>query len=167
MSVQNAWPDFMERAARPDAAETTFAALAVMVKDVIGTKLLTASSFDMKLNHMRRVYSDDVAAYPLAGLKPIPPGIWSDTVLHRKELLIRLTIEDISEVFFDWKLIQSLGCGSIVNIPIVVGGEAIGALNLLHDTGYYTEERLARIPEILPFAALTFLLTERADRAAS
>jgi|GEM_PF-7072146 len=91
---------------------------------------------------------------------------WTDILIGRQEIYTALTIEAIAEDFFDWTLIQSLGCESIANLPIVVGGQTIGAFNLLHEAGYYTAERLARVPEIMPFATLAYLAHIRAESAA-
>ena len=156
-----AWSPFIAAVSATDAVQPSFAQLAAIVRDRIGTVLFTASAFDVPAGRMVRIFSENHAVYPVGGLKSIPPGIWSETVIERQELLIRLTIEDISEVFFDWRVIQSLGCGSIANIPVVVSGKTIGALNLLHETGYYSPERLVAIREILPFATIALLLAER------
>jgi hypothetical protein len=151
---------FME-AVRSGNAETAFARFTDIVRARIGTKLLTASVFDMKAGRSRRVFSDDAVSYPVGGFKPISDGKWTDTVLVRHEVFSSLRIEEIAEVFFDWQLIQSLGCESNANIPVVVGGEVIGTMNLLDEAGYYTAERLAPVGKLLPFATIAFLLLER------
>lgn len=131
-------------------------AVAAMIRADIGTKLLTASLFDMERGQMSRVYSDNLEAYPLAGIKPIPDNKWTDIVLKKHLVYGALTIEDVAEIFFDWRLIQSLGCESSANIPVVVAGKAIGAFNLLHEAGYYSAERLALVDAILPYATIAF-----------
>ena len=39
------------------------------------------------------------------------------------------TKEDLAKIFFDHELIWSLGCGSVINLPIVIGGQVVGTLN--------------------------------------
>jgi hypothetical protein len=112
---------------------------------------------------LRRVYTQNAEAYPVGGYKPIPANKWTDILIGRHEIYTALTIEAIAEDFFDWQLIQSLGCQSIANLPIVVAGETIGAFNLLHDAGYYTRPRLACVPDILPFATLAYLVALRRE----
>ncbi|MBL0373389.1 GAF domain-containing protein [Rhizobium sp. KVB221] len=148
-------------AVRQQSADVAFSALAELVRATIGTKLLTASVFDMKAMQSRRVFSDNPVAYPVGGFKPISEDKWWDKVLVRHEVFSSLRIEEIAEVFFDWELIQSLGCESNANIPVVVGGEVIGTINLLDEAGYYTPERLASVPALLPYATIAFLLLSK------
>lgn len=149
---------FMDAVRRPGTTgEELLAGVGRMVHATIGTKLLTASVFDMKARQSRRVYSENKEAYPLSGLKPIEDNKWTEFVLNRHQLYHTLTIEEVAEIFFDWKLIQSLGCESSANIPVVVDGKVIGALNLLHEAGYYTAERLKPADELLPFATIAFM----------
>lgn len=167
MGLDRHWPQFLALVAEAGTAEPVFDALAGLVHEAIGTKLLTASVFDMAAGQSRRVFSENPAAYPVGGFKPIAAGNWADIVLVQHQVFSSLRIEEIAEVFFDWELIQSLGCESNANIPVVAGGAVIGMLNLLHEAGYYTKERLARASELLPFATIAFLLAARLAPPAS
>lgn len=131
--------------------------LGAMIHDIIGTRLLTASVFDMDARQSRRVYSENLEAYPLGGIKPIEDNHWTQIVLHEQRIFHTLRIEEIAEVFFDWRLIQSLGCESNANIPVVVDGKVIGTLNLLHEAGYYTSERVAPVGALMPYATIAFM----------
>jgi len=42
-------------------------------------------------------------------------------------------------VFFDHELIASLGCGSILNLPVATGGRILGTLNVLHEEHWYDD----------------------------
>lgn len=157
MSITQFWPGFMGRISDPFTTTELFQSLGLIVRAHVGTRLLTASVYDLKARQSRRIYSEDETAYPVGGLKPISPGKWVDTVLDRHEIFSSLRIEEIAEVFFDWQLIQSLGNESNLNLPVVVGGEVIGTLNLLDRAGYYTAERVAAARDLVPFATLAFL----------
>jgi hypothetical protein len=61
------------------------------------------------------------------------------------------TAEDIRAVFFDHELIASLGCASVLNLPVVWDGRILGTLNLLHEAHWYDE---GDVPVGLVFAAL-------------
>ena len=52
---------------------------------------------------------------------------------------------------FDHELIASLGCDSVLNMPVRFGGQTLGTLNLLHRAGWYSE---ADIPTTRLFAHL-------------
>lgn len=153
---------FMDAVRRPGTdARDLIGHVGAMIHGAIGTRLLTASVFDMDRRQSRRVYSENEEAYPLAGTKPIEDNRWTEIVLRRHEVFSTLRIEEIAEVFFDWKLIQSLGCESNANIPVVVDGKVIGTLNLLHEAGYYTPERLAPVEALLPYATIAFMALNR------
>lgn len=151
---ENIWPEFLAALARPDGLEAAFDRVAVLLDDAIGSKLTTATVFDRPAGRLRRVYSQNAAAYAVGGFKPIPDNKWTSTLLDRHEIYTALSIEGIAEDFADWQLIRSLGCESIANLPVVLGGETVGAFNLLNVSGYYTKERLARAGEVMPYASL-------------
>jgi hypothetical protein len=140
-----------------------FGFVARLIAEGIGSRLTTATLFDVPAGRLRRVYTENAAAYPVGGYKPIPANKWTDILIGRREIYTALSIEAIAEDFFDWQVIQSLGCESIANLPIVVGGQTIGAFNLLHVAGYYTAERLARAADVLPFATMAYLAMLRSD----
>lgn len=149
--------EFMASVRRPGVlAVDLIGGVGKMLHETIGTRLLTASVYDMDARQSKRVYSENLDAYPLAGLKPILDNRYSETVLRNHQIFHTLRIEEIAEVFSDWPLIQSLGNGSNANIPVVVDGKVIGTLNLLHEAGYYTAERIAPAAALLPYATIAF-----------
>jgi GAF domain-containing protein len=54
----------------------------------------------------------------------------------------------VDRIFKDSELIRSLGCGSIINAPIVDGGTTVAALNILDAAGTYTDDDVATAVEI-------------------
>lgn len=122
--------------------EKAYAALETLVKEVVGAKLFTIMTSDTTDKLSERIYSSMPDVYPVSGTKPYNETDWSEITLNRKETFVANTIEDIAKVFDDHELILSLGCQSVINVPITVDGEVIGTLNCLHDRGYYTEDRI-------------------------
>jgi hypothetical protein len=55
-------------------------------------------------------------------------------------------------VFFDHELILSLGCASVLNVPVVWDARTLGTINLLHEAGWYDE---VDVPMAEVFAALS------------
>lgn len=161
------WEDYLRTIGGPDPVQGAFGHVAALVDDLVGSRLTTATVFDIPGGRLRRVFTQNAAAYAVGGFKDIPDNKWTQILLVEKRIYTALSIEAIAEDFFDWKLIQSLGCESIANVPVVVGGEVIGALNLLHEAGHYRPERLARVEEILPFATIAFLCAHREAQRAS
>ena len=165
MSLEQHWQPFMDLVRRPGDVDRLFGFVAHQIDESIGSKLTTATLFDVAAGRLRRVFTQDAEAYPVGGYKPIPANKWTDILIGNHEVYTALTIEAIAEDFFDWKLIQSLGCESIANLPIVIGGQTIGALNLLNEAGHYTPQRLRPVGEIMPFATIAFLELYRDKRA--
>ncbi|MGK2227635.1 GAF domain-containing protein, partial [Devosia sp.] len=91
--------------------------------------------------------------YPGSGTKPIRYDSWFDIVHKQRRYFVANTIADIAKVFPDYELIDSLGCQSVVNMPVVIGGELIGTVNMLHEDGYYTPERVHLIRDVLAVPA--------------
>ena len=134
----------------PDAA---FSALQRLVQAVVGAKLFTVMQVDMSAGVSRRSFSSDPVAYPVSGTKPINYGPWFDLVHKQRAYYVANTIEDISKLLFDHELINSLGCQSIVNMPVFIGDEMLGAVNMLNVEGYFTDERVQTIRDVLEIPA--------------
>lgn len=145
--------------ARPDAP---WIALEAFARKLIGAKLFTTMTVDMKNEVARRAYTSDPVSYPSSGTKPIRYDNWFDIVHKERKSFVANTIEDIAKVFPDHELINSLGCQSVVNIPVEVGGELLGTVNCLDVAHHYTPERVAAAELLKMPARLAFLAAARA-----
>lgn len=139
----------------PDAA---FSALQRLVQAVVGAKLFTVMQVDMAADVSRRSFSSDPVAYPVSGTKPVNYGPWFDLVHKQRAYYVANTIEDISKLLFDHELINSLGCQSIVNMPVFIGDEMLGAVNMLNVEGHFTDERVQTIRDVLEIPAKLAML---------
>ena len=59
--------------------------------------------------------------------------------LQRGEPYVGRDREDIRAVFFDYELIWSLGCESVLNLSVRWDGRVLAVLNLLHESGWYND----------------------------
>ena len=134
-------------------ADEAFAALQTLTEATVGAKLFTFMTVDLAAEVARRAYTSDAANYPTSGTKPLRYDSWFDIVHKQHDYFVANTIEDIAKVFPDHELINSLGCQSVVNMPVLLGGELVGTVNMLHETGYYTAERVADIKSVLSIPA--------------
>lgn len=119
-----------------------FHALHTLADQAVGVKLFTITAYDLEKGVSERRYTNMPDAYPVSGTKPLSPGKWSTIVLERHETFVANTISEIAEVFNDHALIHSLGCASVINVPVIVGGRNIGSINCLHEAGHYTPSRV-------------------------
>ncbi|MDG1430091.1 MAG: GAF domain-containing protein [Paracoccaceae bacterium] len=150
--------DFTKAIASTDQPMATFKALEELVDKTIGVKLFTLMEVDNVRGVARRNYSNMPDAYATSGEKPIQDNSWTEQVQGRHETFVANSIEEIAAVFPDHELIQSLGCESCMNLPIVVNERVIGTLNCLHDAGHFTPERVGAAESLKQAGALAFLL---------
>ncbi len=144
-------------------ADAAYAALHRLAQAVVGAKLFTVMTVDMTAGLARRAYTSDPASYPATGTKPIEMNAWFEVVHGRHEMFVANTLADIAKVFPDHQLIGSLGCGSVVNLPVLRAGQLVATVNLLDVEGHYTPERVDRVASELTLPAMATLLM--ADRA--
>ncbi len=118
---------------------TSLQALADAFAETVGYKLFTVLLHDPAAGQIRRAYSNMPAEYPVAGAKPITDSPWMRQVLQRGEPYVGRNRDDIRAVFFDYELIWSLGCESVLNLSVRWDGRVLAVLNLLHESGWYND----------------------------
>jgi len=126
----------MAEAGQPAA---TFAALETALDAVLGHKLFTILRYHAASGESERVWTTQPAAYPVAGRKPLNPTFWSRHVLEQRRPYVGRSADDIRAVFFDHELIASLGCASVLNVPVVWDARVLGTINLLHEAEWYDD----------------------------
>lgn len=152
----------VEENGQPDKA---FAALEQLTREIVGVKLFTIMTSDTSEKVSERIYSNMPDVYPVSGTKPYNETHWSEITLKQKKTFVANTISDIADVFDDHELIKSLGCQSVINVPIVVDGSVIGTINCLHEEGFYTEERVKAADALKLPGALCMLLHDKLREA--
>lgn len=132
---------------------------------VAGHKLFTIMTVDNAAGLARRAYTSHPHDYPVSGTKPIHRDQWFDIVHGERRSFVANTIADIAKVFPDFELIASLGCGSVMNLPVVLQGELVATVNMLDAEHHYTPERVAaaEAPLAIP-AKLCYVLAAQFDR---
>lgn len=138
-------------------ATQAYDALCALTRATVGAKLFTVMTADMQAMLARRAYTDDPVNYPTSGTKPITIDRWFEQVHGRHESFVANRLDDIATVFPDADLIGRLGCGSVVNLPVILGGDMVATINILHEEGYYTPERVALIHDVLALPATATL----------
>ncbi len=116
----------------------------------LGTRLFTVSIHDHAAGMARRGYTSHPVEYPVQGTKPLTRDAWHDQCIVRLEPFVANTPEGFRAQFSDHALIESLGLGSAVNLPVIgPGGHVVGTVNLLAEAGHFSAERLAAYIGIL------------------
>ena len=144
-----------------DQPHAVFRALDAALAAAIGHVLFTILVHHPARGESERFYSNRPAEYPVGGCKPVTDSPWMQQVIGRGEPYIGRTAEDIRAVFFDHALIESLGCASVLNMPVRWCARTLGTLNLLHRAGYYegSDLPIARLFAGLALPALMMVST--------
>jgi hypothetical protein len=107
-----------------------------------GVVLFTVLQWIPERSSLRRLFTSHPAEYPVGGEKTveISPG-WLGTVIEDKKPFLAPDLDALREVFADAELIQRLGCGAVINVPVLDdGGDVAGVLALLDAEGSYTQQ---------------------------
>lgn len=136
--------------------DAIFDGLQTWVQQDVGAVIYSCSTFDLAAGTSRRIYTNLPDIYPVSGLKEIAPNAWTAQVLDRRLAFVANTLDDIAQVFPDHPIIKSLGCGSVINMPVYLAGRFMGTVNVLHEAGYYTPARVAALHALRPAAMLAF-----------
>ncbi len=142
--------------AATEGPDRIFAALDELVQGEVGAIITSCTTVDLVTMTAERVYTNQPDAYPLMGTKEIIPNRWTQTVLDHGQTFIANSIDEIRQVFPDHETIRSLGCGSVINLPVGIAGQLLGTLNLLHEPGHFTPQRARKAKELRMAAAIAF-----------
>ena len=112
------------------------------IKSKIKFKLLTLTVIDKSLSFVERVYTSNSKIYPLLGIKSIPKNNWNKVVIKQKKNYILRTKNEIKKIYYDYEIIFSLGCGSIINYLVLFNGKHLGTINILHKEKYYKKKHI-------------------------
>jgi hypothetical protein len=145
----------MRSAGQPAAS---FAALEKACAATIGHILFTVLLKHESTGESERFWTSHPKEYPVGGRKPLNPTFWSTHVLEGQRPYLGNTYADVAAVFFDHELIRSLGCESVLNVPVVWNGRTLGTVNLLHRAGWYAETDLPVAETIAALAVPAYLM---------
>lgn len=107
-----------------------------------GGRLFTVTVLDHAAGLARRVFSSHPDSYPVSGTKSMSQGAWTDQVVERGEVFVANTVAEFAIYFADHALIESLGCGSALNIPILQDN-VVGTVNILDEAHHFTPQMVA------------------------
>jgi hypothetical protein len=112
-------------------------------RDTVGVRLFTASVIADAGTSMARIYTTHPEVYPVGGKKTLAGDtnpVWLEQVFKGQQAFLGADTEAVRAFFFDSATIESLGCGAIVNVPVVSHGETIGSMNFLAPEGSYDQK---------------------------
>ncbi len=146
-------------------AQGLFAALHHAISDAVSIRLFTVTALDRQAGLARRVYTSHPAEYPVTGTKPMTQDDWSRHVIEGKQTFVANRTADFAPYFSDHALINSLGCQSAVNVPVIDAGLVVATVNLLDVENHFTPDRVARLKALVAERTPDILTALRSDPA--
>ncbi len=141
-------------AACDDDLSEIYVGLQDLAQQIVGHKLFTLMTVDGNTGEAARIFSNMPDVYPIFGKKPPNLSHWRTQVIENHKTFVANDIDTIASVFDDHELIRSLGCESVINVPVIIAGQVIGTINCLAEADHYTDERvIASRALMLPGAA--------------
>ncbi|TAP43374.1 GAF domain-containing protein [Arthrobacter sp. S39] len=123
-----------------DVFRRTFDALAADP----GVVLFTALQWIPETSTLRRIFTSHPDEYPVGAEKTVEISAgWLDAVIAEKKPFLAADLKALREVFTDVELIRSLGCGAVINLPVLNNGAIVGVLALLDAEGTYTAQSVS------------------------
>lgn len=143
----------------PGQPDKVFQAIDVRAKSIVGHQLFTLLYVDG--DEVARIYSNRPAEYPVSGRKPMGKTPWGDLVLKSRKPFLGRDKADIRWAFFDHALIESMGFGSAICVPVVYNGACLGTMNLLDAEHRYRDEHVPLVARLAPLLIPAFLEARR------
>jgi GAF domain len=132
-------------------ADTVFQQTFDAMREDPGVILFTALQWIPERSSLRRLFTSHPADYPVGGEKTveISPG-WLGTVVEDKRPFLAAHLDALREVFADSELIEQLGCGAVINVPVLDSeGNVVGVLAMLDAEGRYTQHSVEAAVDVV------------------
>ncbi|MFF1384635.1 GAF domain-containing protein [Arthrobacter sp. NPDC058288] len=132
-------------------ADTAFQQTFDAMRQDPGVILFTVLQWIPERSSLRRLFTSHPADYPVGGEKTveISPG-WLGTVIDDKMPFMAADLASLREVFADSELIQRLGCGAVINVPVLDDHRnVVGVLAMLDAEGRYSEHSVETAVDVV------------------
>lgn len=139
-----------------DGPQALYTRIDKAVQSLVGHRLFTLLAVVEGGTEVERIYSSDPVAYKLTGRKSMGPTPWGDHVIKGMQPWHGRNMADIRWAFPDHALIESLGCGSCINIPVIVFGQMLGTMNVLDREAAYDDSAVAALSLFAPILTWPF-----------
>ncbi|MCY1266602.1 hypothetical protein D9M68_136430 [compost metagenome] len=107
---------------------------------------------------VRRIFSTVPKAYPVGGWKHLGGSEWASHVLQQQKVLIASGDAALARYFPDHALLRSLGTRTLINLPVVVCRQTVGAFAFLCGQEAVDAEAVAAVQKLVPSAAAVFIM---------
>ncbi len=144
-------------AALEQGANALFDLLAAHIDDRIQPLLFTVLAPGPDGRRLHPLYSSDPENFPLSGADRVEDNRWFRRLFVDMEPIVANDPETILSWLPDWQSLIDMGYGSLVNMPLIIGGEAIGLINVMAAPGHFHTDRVEALKTEAPLAALAVM----------
>lgn len=125
------------------------------VRREIGARLFTVLAWLPGRRVLHRAHTSHPDQYPIGGEKSVEIAAdWLDRCINRQQPFVGPDAASVRQVFADHALIAELGCGSVINVPVIgADGTTLGTLALLDAEHAYGPDQVKRAVELAALAA--------------
>lgn len=148
----------------PEAPHPMLHSLDVITQRAVGHRLFTALRYDLEAGLAYRLYSSAPSLYPATGTKEIATAPALRNMVQNGRPLLTPDANAVRQNFPDADAIFSLGCASILNIPVYGQGRLLGQINLLHGENHFQAAHIPFCVGLAVFAALAFTCSPHISR---
>ncbi|MEV5540327.1 GAF domain-containing protein [Saccharopolyspora shandongensis] len=124
------------------------------IRREIGVRLFTVLAWLPGRRVLHRAHTSHPEQYPVGGEKSVEVAAdWLDRCIRQQKPFFGPDAESVRQVFADHALIAELGCGSVINVPVVADdGTTLGTLALLDAEHAYGPAQVDRAAELAALA---------------
>ncbi|MHA7685323.1 tripartite tricarboxylate transporter substrate-binding protein [Cupriavidus sp. PET2-C1] len=158
MALKQAIPlGILEALRESPSNEASFQIIDSALQTMVGHKLLSVLRFHATDGSLERLYSSNIGAYPVGGRKDLALAPASQKVIESNHYFVANSADEVRRAYCDAGQIASIGCASVLNMPVRIQGRTLGTLNLLHEEHWFTPERI-RVVDLASFLVAIPLL---------
>lgn len=137
--------DFVRSIHSGSPPDELWAKLQKAASETIGYTLFTILVYDSATATTSRMFTTRPHDQPAGARKRVAPGSrWAQRVLVDGNMLVARNKEELSQIFSEHAFLASIGCESVLNVPMrsAASAKVIGSLNFLAEAGHYDETDL-------------------------
>jgi hypothetical protein len=128
-------------------------ALQEEIRSATGVRLFTVLAWLPHRRVLHRVHSSHPVTYPVGGEKTVEVAAgWLEGCVTHQRPYLGPDRAAVREIFADHETIAGLGCGAVVNAPVVDAGRTLGVLNVLDAEGSYDDASVERVAALAHLA---------------
>lgn len=132
---------------------TTLSDVEHQVRAAVGARLFTVLAWIPRHRALRRVHSSHPDEYPVGGEKTVEvDGGWLEQCIVAQQPYLGPDRAAVRAIFADHELIAELGCGAVINVPVLDNGQTLGVLNILDAEGSYDDKAVVRASSLAALA---------------